>query len=334
MAAVLLVFAAFAVQPDAEATPLGDIGQLDKILQIIQAGGVNATGSFHFLNYDIQVQFVITFLSIKSIDIQHATVQDIYDAILIYIRLYVTVDRGNGDVPECDVITVQFILQFLEVQEANRKGNFYFYGYLIQTQFIIEIVKIQNSSVEALTISELYYILVVYIGHEIDTSGNEPRPCEVEIESLEIVREELKVQGCNASGAIVIEDHLILFEYIVSVLHIRNTSVNSVTTEELWVIIQLAIEFQNQSNCSETLDQKILSFFLNVTSDTEVIDSSVLVVNGTRITIKCIITELDLKIDSSGKYDTSGVTAEILIQAIFEIETRSKESTTTTEISV
>lgn len=312
-----------------EATPQGD--SLDKVLQIVQAGGVNATGSVRFFGHDIQMQFVITVLSIKGIDIRRATIEDISDVLYIYINLSFQVDSNKANVPEGDVVTLQFILQFLEDDEANHNGNFYFHGFLIQTQFIVEVLKIQNTNVETLTISELYYIFLVYVGHQIDYSGNQPQPSVTDSASLVIVLEELKVQGNTASGAVQIEEEIISFEYIVSILNIRNDDDSSVTTQELWLIIQLAIQFHKQTNSSETLSQETLIFFLAVISNTEDIGSSVLVVNGTRVSVQSIIIELGLQIDSStGKYDTSSLTAEILIEAIVKISNSSGSSTSTT----
>lgn len=92
--------------------------------------------------------------------------------------------------------------------------------------------------------------------------------------------------------------------------------------------------FQKESNCSETLRQAELTFFLEVISNPDEVGSYVLIVNGHRITVQSIIIELGLHIDSStAKYDTHNLTAEILFRAIVKLSHRSEHSTSSTEIT-
>jgi hypothetical protein len=92
----------------------------------------------------------------------------------------------QSNVPESDIVTLQFVqqcnvpesdivtLQF--VQQEDNNGHFSIREYQIEIEFIIDVIRIQNSSLETLTISELYAIIVVYIGYEIDSTAKNTAP--------------------------------------------------------------------------------------------------------------------------------------------------------------
>lgn len=259
-------------------------------------------------------------MSLKQIDVRNATAAEIYEILLLYVHYADTAKPDEGGVPKDEIVTLLLILQYLKTNKQSDNGNFTFDGYEISIQFIAEIIKAQNISINNLTVSELYLILEIYIGFEGSSSSLNPTPPGEVIASLEEVLQILKAQGDNATGAVEISGYIITFEYINLILKARGNDAQNASREQLWLIIELSIEFQKQSGKAQRGPQAILNFFVEILSNPERVNDSVLVVDGHRVSISEIVLALGLKVDiSTGKYDTANLTISIVLRAVLEV---------------
>jgi hypothetical protein len=300
---------------------------LYRILEELLNEGLNATGYIEFRGRNISLQFILTALSLRHIDIHTATAADIYDLLLLYEH-YAEGSRPHElGVPEDDIVTLLVILQYLKTIEGDN-GNFTFDGYEIPIQFIAEVIRAQNVSFDNLTLSELYLVLEIYIGFERNSTVVIRKPPAEVIPSLEEVVEILKTRGDNATGAIDINGYIITLESIKLILKARGIDARTVSCEQLWLILELAIDFQKQSGRPEGGPQAILKFLIETLSDAESVNGSVLVVDGESVSVSEILFALGLQIDNStGKYDTRNLTASELFRAVLEIVSKHHAST-------
>jgi uncharacterized protein (DUF433 family) len=302
---------------------------LFNILQILLTQRENASGVIQFNGYSISLQFILTVLSIERINIRNATTDDIYDVLLLYTQFEnSTTPAEVSDVPEGEIVSLLFILQYLKTEGQGNNDNFSFDGHQIPVRFVIEILRLQNISVQTLTISELYSILQLYTGNGADRSVLSL----ADIVSLGDVRQILEAQGSNASGAVLIHGFFVSFDFIVRLLNIQRTDIQNSSIQELWLIVQLSIEFQKRLNVSDLDNQE--QAFLDMLSNPDEVRSSVLVAHGQVIHLQEIVSFLGLRLDNStGKYDTGNITGHTLFEAILNIINSKQNSTGTSGAS-
>jgi hypothetical protein len=180
-------------------------------------------------------------------------------------------------------------------------------------------IKPQNLSINNVTISDLYQILDIYIGYvESLIPLNLKPPAEVTA-SLEEALQVLKTQGDNAAGVVEISRYLIAFEYINFILKARGIHAQNVSLDQLWLIIELSVEIQKKSGKAE-INQAILNFFIEILSNAERVNNSVLVADKHSVSLREIVIALGLKINNSNiKYDTANLTTSILLRATMEV---------------
>jgi uncharacterized protein (DUF433 family) len=293
------------------------------ILEELLTEGLNATGYIDFRGRIIPLQFILTALGLKHVDVRNATAAEIYDVLLSYVHYAESTRPHEQGVPEDDIVSLLVILQYLRTTEAD-EGNFTFDGYEISKQFIAEVIKAQNVSFDNLTLSELYLILEIYIGFEGNSTALIRKPPVEVIASLEAVVEILQTRGDNATGAVDINGYVITFEYIDRILKALGIDARAVSSEQLWLILELAVEFQKRSGGPEA----ILKFLTETLSDSESVDGSVLVVDGESVAVSEIASALGLQVDNStGQYDTRNLTAGEAFRALLEIVGKQRAST-------
>jgi uncharacterized protein (DUF433 family) len=330
---IIMLYASNETNTTTEASGTGPAGPhlndtLHKILEELLTEGINATGYIQFRGENISLQFIQTALSLKHIDVRNATAADIHHILLLYVRYADATNPNEGGVPKDKIVTLLLILQYLKTNTESDNGKFNFDGYEISRHFIEEIIKEQNVSVNNLTITELYLILNIYIGYEGSSTLVNHKPPGEAIASLEQVLKILKEQRDNAKGAVEISGYIIAFEYINFILKARGIDAQNASRDQLWLIIELSIEFQKQSGKAERGPQAILKFFIEILSKAESVNNSVLVVDGHSVSISEVVSALGLKIDNStGKYDTANLTSSIVFRAVLEVIGKQRSST-------
>jgi uncharacterized protein (DUF433 family) len=311
---------------------------LYSILEELLSGGLNATGYIDFEGRNISLQFLLTALSLKHINISNATPADIYNILLSYEHYADNCTTHVPGVPQGDIATLLAILQSLKTGEGGN-GNVTFNGVEIPIQFVVDTAKALNVSINNLTTSELYYILQMYKAFENGSTTVIGKPPANVTAILDDILQALKTQGDNATGAVNINGITISLESIENILKELGLNPQNINTDQLWLILQTVLQSlqsqqQQQPGNSEGGSEGLLQFIIDTLSKGLSAVNSV-VVDGISISVGEILNALGLHINNStGKYDTEHLTAADVLRAVQQILSQHRASSGSGSVTV
>ncbi|KAJ4448651.1 hypothetical protein ANN_00041 [Periplaneta americana] len=309
---------------------------LKSVLAFLKQQGSKAAGEIIFNGRNISLHYLVEILKLQGIDIQKATVEDLWRIIQLLIVFQSDVSPAN-----VKQVTLNFFLQILRTSHNIDTETFIYNGYKIYVNKLISILNLQKDSsgkyiIDNLTVDEFWSALQMYVKSE-ESSTTEMQPNEedevIYNDFISILQQSDDVE----SQVLIVNGTRIPLLVIINALNLKKDSSTGrynfagITVQQLIKVINLYITSgARTSSVRVTSDlaqqqQALYEEFLKLIEDPDKAARTYLIVNDQRVPLLNVIAALGIEKDSkTGLYDTSKLTKEqvwtVLIQYVTTVK--------------
>ncbi|XP_069700709.1 uncharacterized protein [Periplaneta americana] len=309
---------------------------LKSVLAFLKQQGSKAAGEIIFNGRNISLHYLVEILKLQGIDIQKATVEDLWRIIQLLIVFQSDVSPAN-----VKQVTLNFFLQILRTSHNIDTETFIYNGYKIYVNKLISILNLQKDSsgkyiTDNLTVDEFWSALQMYVKSE-ESSTTEMQPNEedevIYNDFISILQQSDDVE----SQVLIVNGTRIPLLVIINALNLKKDSSTGrynfagITVQQLIKVINLYITSgARTSSVRVTSDlaqqqQALYEEFLKLIEDPDKAARTYLIVNDQRVPLLNVIAALGIEKDSkTGLYDTSKLTKEqvwtVLIQYVTTVK--------------
>ena len=293
---------------------------LQIILRVLQAGG--DSGDIIFEGEVISKQYIFAILLLQNLTIENITYQKLYFIVYLYRVNTGLISLQNVVVPKNINGSLHQVLQYLRQYRENATGSITFNNKRISIHTIWVIIQTSGFSIEQVSVR------YIWIAIQILTIGETVDPKQALYEN---VIEVLQAANQNRRIVLTINGKNITADILAQILGLSKEGAgkydtSGLTVEEVWAAVTRYLgetETGTQGTVTETgsassnnNSQAIYDSVIKVLQGANEGRKVVMTINGKNFTAETLAEILGLSKDSSGKYDTSGLTVSGVWTAI------------------